>query len=67
MRQQAQQYQPFGAYHFLLGTTVRTPPPEHTAPGGVAGHMGNVAYAEVIRAYLGVSAIWKSVYATAAR
>lgn len=51
----------------VLVRQVRTPPPEHVAPGGVAGHMGNTAYAEVIRKYLHISVLWKTVYATTAR
>ena len=46
---------------------VRTPKPDHLAPGGVAGHMGNAAYADVIRRYLDISVVWKAVYATMAR
>lgn len=67
VRSISQHYHPFGGYHLIVGTQVRTPPPEHVAPGGVAGHMGNTAYAEVIRKYLHISVLWKTVYATTAR
>lgn len=54
VNQISQHYHPFGTYHFILGSEVRTPAAsatEASCSGG--GRIGDAAYAEVIAAQLG--------------
>lgn len=64
----ARNYHPFGAYHLMIGSHVRT---IRTASALAASppqtRLGNAAYAEEVTRQLNMNRLWKSVYATSGR
>ena len=71
VREVARQYLPFGRFHVMLGSTVRTVSAiltQAAVEGGSAGPpqqgLGSVADAEAVVGLLAAGQIWKSIYAS---
>ena len=63
VRQTARNYHPFGAYHLVMGSQVRTL--KLPSRGNeFTGRLGDAVYAEEVNRQLNATRIWKSVYAT---
>ena len=59
----ARAYHPFGAYHLIIGSVVRSlPRPSSDAES--ASSLGNAAYADQVQDQLNVKRIWKNLYGT---
>ena len=65
MRGTARKYHPFGQYHFVIGTSIRSLPLLDNEAG--SRRMGDAAYAQAVHSQLDVRRIWKAVYATSGR
>ena len=71
VRETARQYLPFGRFHVILGSTVRSVAPAQAAgaaaaeaPEPLQQGLGSEAEAEAIVSLLAAGQIWKSIYAS---
>ena len=61
VRALARAYHPFGEYHLITGSVVRSLPlPQSTR--GVTGRLGDADYADRVQEQLDVKRIWKNLY-----